>query len=157
MEDIEQYINKIKNNEKLYLQHILEDCKNSDLSTKIKDILSYLRLSKIKPEIQNDLKLDTSKIEKYLYQRPWKQLSKSQKFKLNEFFKKSLINTNNENLENIKFLIIKDFNNNKLNSAKKVKYDSLSSNILSIVLEYNKDKQNICIINHRYLHILVHF
>ena len=72
---------------------------------------------------------------------PWNKLDKiHKKIKIKEFLDNNLFNASNKNLNFIKKLLLTEFENNKLNSAKKVSYDPMTSRILGISgLSYSTD------------------
>jgi len=127
----------ILNQEKVMLKHMLEDCKSKNEIVLIEDVLTYI-LHKNKPMIvQNKIKSDIqerlSKVDEFLFKRPWNKLDPiHKKQKLEEYLQNYLFEASEENLNEIKEKIMNNFNNKKLNSLKKVNYDPISTLILSI-------------------------
>ena len=141
----ESYIDNIRyNNEMNYLKYMKEDCSDETYKNYISDVISYKVHSnkpKVKKKNSNNIQERLAKIDDFLYKRPWKKLDKiHKKIKLNEYLEKNLFNADEENLNEIKKLLRNEFKNNKLNSAKKIFYDALSSKILGINgLDYNPE------------------
>ena len=127
----------ILNQEKVMLKHMLEDCKSKNEIILIEDVLTYI-LYKNKPIIvQNKIKSDIqerlSKVDEFLFKRPWNKLDPVyKKQKLEEYLQNYLFEASEENLNEIKEKIMNNFINKKLNSIKKVNYDPISTLILSI-------------------------
>lgn len=129
------------------LNYMLEDCKTEDEINLINDILTYIKhknnIIKNKPNIKSDIQQRLSKIDNYMYKKPWNKLAPiHKKQKIKEYIQNYLFNAPEDNLEKIKKKIMNDLEKKKLNSAKKVKYDPVGSVILNIQgLEYDT---NIC-------------
>lgn len=145
--EYEEKINKILlENENFMLKCMVEDCKNEDKLSFIKDIICYLEHKnkdiKNKKEIKSDIKERLSKMDEYLYRRPWSRLSEiHKKIKLEEYINNYLFNAPKDNIELIKSSLMNDLKNKKLNSAKVVTYDPSSTTILNIAnLEYNNEE-----------------
>ena len=145
--EYEKRIDKLLlNNETFMLQSMIEDCKNEDRLMNIKDILCFLqhknqnRNSK-KNIVKSDIKERLSKIDEYLYRRPWNRLDEiHKKNKLEEYIENYLFNAPKENISEIKNALLSDLKNKKLNSAKTVTYDAASTTILNIAnLEYDNE------------------
>ena len=142
--DYDTYIDKIKyNNEIKMLQFMKEDCQSENDLKLINDLITYKyhKNNPVKQDkiIKSNYKEKISKIDKYLYNKPWKKLEQiHKKNKLIEYCDNHLFNAPEDNLIEIKNQLIEEFNDNKLNSAKKIIYDPISSNILEIKgLEYD--------------------
>ena len=142
--DYEKHFNKIiLNQEKVMLNHMLEDCNSNNEIVLIEDILTYL-LHKNKPKnkskhIKSDIQQRLSKVDEYLFKRPWNKLAPiHKKQKLEEYLQNYLFEASEDNLSEIKNKILNDFKKKKLNSSKKVNYEPVSSLIISIEgLVYN--------------------
>lgn len=144
--DYEKHFDKILlDQEKMMLDNMIKDCKNSSDKSNLQDILTYLthknKEIKKKNYVESDIQKRLSNIDEYLFKRPWNKLELvHKKIKLDEYIKNYLFKCSDENLEEIKKKLFNDLNNKKLNSIKKVNYDPISSKIISIVnLVYNTD------------------
>ena len=138
--------NLLLNNKIFMLQSMIEDCKNEDRLMNIKDILCYLEhknqnKSSKKNVVKSDIKERLSKIDEYLYRRPWNRLDEiHKKNKLEEYIENFLFNAPEENIREIRSALLSDLKNKKLNSAKTVTYDAASTTILNISnLEYDNE------------------
>lgn len=147
--EYEKRIDKlISINEIFMLESMIEDCKNEDRLNNIKDILCYLQHknsdSKKKKvnEVKSDIKERLSKIDEYLYRRPWNRLDDiHKKNKLEEYISNYLFNAPEDNIKQIRESLLIDLKNKKLNSAKTVTYDPASTTILNIAnLDYDNEK-----------------
>lgn len=138
--------NIILDNEKFMLESMIEDCKNEDRLMNIKDILCYIvhnnMNTKKKKQVKSNISERLSKIDEYLFRRPWNRLDEvHKKIKINEYIENYLFNAPEENIEQIKNQLMKDLKNKKLNSAKVVTYDPASTTILNIAkLDYDNEK-----------------
>ena len=134
------------NNEVFMLNSMIEDCKNEDRLNNIKDILCFIthknKNVKKKTEIKSNISERLSKIDEYLYRRPWNRLDEIHKRnKLEEYISNYLFNAPEDNIKQIKSELMNDLKNKKLNSAKYVTYDPASTTILNITnLEYDNEK-----------------
>ena len=134
--------NIIKSNRLKFLEFTKEDCTDQFYLNKINDLVIYFNNIDKKPKdlniFESDIDQRLAKIDEYIFRKPWNKLTKIQKeIKLKEFISRYFI-CNNENTNNIKNLLLEDFNNDKLNSAKIVNYDSFKSDIIGISrLSYN--------------------
>ena len=140
MENYDIYIDNliIKNN--LYkLNCMLEDCQTDNNIKFLKNLISYINLDSSKNNIENVKKEKKYEIDNYLYKQPWKKLHISLKTKkLNEFLDTLILETNKDNINQIKDILFTKLHSNKL---KKVTYDSFNSKILSIEkLKYHDNK-----------------
>jgi hypothetical protein len=136
--DYEKHFNKIiLNQEEVMLKHMLEDCKSKNETILIEDVLTFL-LHKNKPinkskNIKSDIQQRLSKVDEYLFKRPWNKLAPiHKKQKLEEYLQNYLFEATEDNLNEIKSKIMNDFEKKKLNSSKKVNYESISSLIINI-------------------------
>ena len=134
----------VLNNEIFMLKSMIEDCKNEDRIMYIKDILCFLEHKNKtvkKNEVKSNISERLSKIEEYIYRRPWNRLDEiHKKKKLEDYLNNYLFNAPKENIDQIRTEILKDLKDKKLNSAKSVTYDAASTTILSINnLEYDNE------------------
>ena len=133
----------IENNEIYKLRSMLDDCTEPLNEKIINDILVFKSHNKKnkKTVINSNINERLSKIDEYIYRRPWKKLHEIQKKnKIEEYLKNYLFNAPIDNIKKIKEMIMYDFNNKKLNSAKNVTYDSTGAVILNINnLEYDNE------------------
>lgn len=145
--EYETKINKILlDNEIFMLQSMIEDCKNEEKIVYIKDILCYLQhknneKNTKRKEVKSDFSERITKIEEYLYRRPWNRLDDfHKKNKIEEYINNYLFNAPEENINQIRSSLLEDLKNKKLNSAKTVTYDPASTTILKIAdLEYDNE------------------
>ena len=145
--EYETKINKILlDNEIFMLQSMIEDCKNEEKIVYIKDILCYLQHKNNekdikRKEVKSDFNERITKIEEYLYRRPWNRLDDfHKKNKIEEYINNYLFNAPEENINQIRSSLLEDLKNKKLNSAKTVTYDPASTTILKIAdLEYDNE------------------
>lgn len=142
--DYEKQINTIIDNNDIYkLKSMLDDCTDPLYEKLINDILIFKNHKKEnkKTVIKSDISERLSKIDDYVYRRPWKKLHEIQKKnKIEEYLKNYLFNAPDDNIKKIREMIIDDFNKKRLNSAKNVTYDSVGAVILNINnLEYDNE------------------
>ena len=88
------------------LNYMLEECKTENENNLIKDILTYIthknNIIKNKPNIKSDIQQRLSKIDNYMYKRPWNKLAPiHKKQKINEYIQNYLFNAPADNLETI--------------------------------------------------------
>jgi len=146
--DYEKHFNEILlNQEKNMLSNMIEDCKSDNEKNNIEDILTYITHKnlqiKSKNKVNSDIHERLSKIDEYLFKRPWNRLELIHKEKkMEEYFEKYLFECSEDNMNEIKEKIMNDLKNKKLNSAKKVNYDPVSTIILGI--ENLKYDNNTC-------------
>lgn len=142
--DYEKQITTIIENNEIYkLKCMLDDCTDPFNEKLITNILSFKNHKKEnkKTVIKSDISERLSKIDDYVYRRPWKKLHEIQKkIKIEEYLKNYLFNAPSDNIKKIREMIIDDFNKKRLNSAKNVTYDSIGAVILNINnLEYDNE------------------
>lgn len=120
---MDKYINQIlSKNEDMMLNNMLL---NNPSHVYLKNVISYNKF-KNKKYIS-----DKNKLEEYIYKKPWNRLnSKIKKSKLLIYINKSILKV--DNFEEIKHKLLDEFNNDNLNSSKKVTYDIISGMILNI-------------------------
>ena len=134
----------IEDNLLYFLKNALEDCKDEYYNNKIHDLISYFNNLNKDPKTLNtyesDIQKRLSKIEDYVYRKPWNKLSKEQRLtKLNEFLNDFIKDSVNSKI--IKNEILEQFKKNKLNSANVINYEPFSSKIIGINnLSYDKEK-----------------
>ena len=127
--------NILEDNLLFFLKNALEDCKDEYYNIKINNLISYFNSINKDPKTLNTYKSDIqkrlSKIEDYVYRRPWNKLTKEQRLiKLNEFLNDFIKDSVNSKI--IKNEILEQFKKNKLNSANIVNYEPFSSKIIGI-------------------------
>ena len=135
--DYEKHFNEVLlNQEKTMLSNMIEDCRSNTEKGNIEDILTYVTHKNIKvktKKVNSDIQSRLSKIDEYLFKRPWNKLELIHKEKkILEYFDKYLFECSEENKNSVKEKVMNDLKNKKLNSVKKVNYDPVSTTILGI-------------------------
>ena len=125
----------IQDNLLLFLNNTKEDCKDEYYYSKICNLITYFKnLNQDQNKIntyKSDIQKRLSIIDEYVFRKPWNKLTKEQRLiKLNEFLNDYIKDTSNSKI--IKNKILEEFKKNKLNSAKIVSYEPISSKILGI-------------------------
>ena len=127
-----------------FLNNTKYDCKDEYYYSKICNLITYFKnlnqdqnkINTYKSDIQNRL----SKIDSYAFRKPWNKLTKEQRLiKLKEFLDDFIKEAKNSKI--IKNEILEQFKKNKLNSAKIVNYEPISSKILCLN-NLNYDTEN---------------
>ena len=126
-----------------FLENLLEVNKDKVLSKDIKLKIDEIYEGKHKfSKINYDSSIfdRLEKVHNLAFKKSWNKLTKEQKLiKINEFFKNQLVDYS-KNKNKIKKMILSDFENNMLNSNKKVCYDIFSMQITKIEkLEFDNE------------------
>tara|TARA_A100001015_G_C14726835_1_gene608234 strand:+ start:287 stop:745 length:459 start_codon:yes stop_codon:yes gene_type:complete len=146
MEDYNSKINSILDfTRDKFLDNVKNECNNDFYKYKINNLIDYFKFKD--KDVQKLQEFDSnvfnrlSKIDEYIYKKPWNKLPKQSKLiKLKEFISE-FINSDITNAEIIKTKLLTDFENNKLNSACIINYNSFKFKIISISkLSFNKEK-----------------
>tara|TARA_X000000950_G_scaffold188027_2_gene227391 strand:- start:3060 stop:3512 length:453 start_codon:yes stop_codon:yes gene_type:complete len=134
--DYNDIINDIlQDNLLFFLNNTKIDCNDEYYYSKICNLITYFKNKNQDVDTINTYKSDIqkrlSKIDDYVYRKPWNKLSKEQRLiKLKEFLNNLIKDA--VNIEIIKYDIMQLFEKNKLNSAKLVNYEPFSSKIIGI-------------------------
>ena len=126
----------LKSNKLKFFKHLNEDCSDELYRNKINDLIIYFNnIDKQYKDLnvfESNIDERLAKMDQLAYRKPWNKLSKVQKeIKLNEFINTFLLKSA-KNYNDIKNLLLKEFDNNKLNSSKVVNYEPYSSKIIGI-------------------------
>lgn len=128
--------NILKSNKLKFFKYLNEDCSDDLYKNKINDLIIYFEnIDKQNKDVnvfESDINNRLAKIDQIAYRKPWNKLSKIQReIKLKEFINTFLLKSAS-NYNDIKNLLLKEFDNNKLNSSKVVNYEPYTSKIIGI-------------------------
>jgi len=146
--DFEKYINNLRHDTTLKMfKNMDEICNDEEHSYFIKDYINYMEnkhnVKKVN-YIQSDVSERLAKVDEIVFRKAWNKLAYEHKrIKIKQYLSTRLLEVDEDNLNEIKVLINKDFENKKLNTSKTITYDPITTLILGIEgLDYDS-KENI--------------
>lgn len=148
-----EYIQKVLLNIKLErYDNIKKWCSNDEYKEDINNVINKLKqdikninnVSQVKQKVDSDIQERLSKMDDYIYKKAWSRLNIEQKkVKLLEYLDTNLLGCSNENIKELKKVLLEALKQKKLNKKGKVSYDSKSGIILSLEDLYYDEEEKV--------------